>query len=105
MQSKKLLYSILTGAFTAFVLTGCGATKPPTPSGIRIPVTEFAQQRQKEECRKKKKRNSTLEKTELHGISVSVMRRRSNENLTPLFREWLQACPKLHQQHTEERSQ
>ena len=48
MQSKKLLYSILTGAFTAFVLTGCGATKPPTPSGIRVPVTEFAQQRQKE---------------------------------------------------------
>lgn len=53
MQSKKLLYSILTGAFTAFVLTGCGATKPPTPSGIRIPVTEFAQQRQKEAMQKK----------------------------------------------------
>ena len=53
MQSKKLLYSILTGAFTAFVLTGCGATKPPTPSGIRVPVTEFAQQRQKEAMRKK----------------------------------------------------
>ena len=53
MQSKKLLYSILTGAFTAFVLTGCGATKPPTPSGIRVPVTEFAQQRQKEEMQKK----------------------------------------------------
>ena len=27
MQSKKLLNSILTGAFSAFVLTGCGATK------------------------------------------------------------------------------
>ncbi|WP_308513739.1 hypothetical protein [uncultured Turicimonas sp.] len=53
MQSKKLLYSILTGAFTAFVLTGCGATKPPTPSGIRVPVTEFAQQRQKEAMQKK----------------------------------------------------
>mgnify|MGYP005879549853 FL=1 len=53
MQSKKLLYSILTGAFTAFVLTGCGATKPSTPSGIRIPVTEFAQQRQKEAMQKK----------------------------------------------------
>lgn len=53
MQSKKLIYSILTGAFTAFVLTGCGATKPPTPSGIRVPVTEFAQQRQKEAMQKK----------------------------------------------------
>ena len=53
MTIKKLLYSILTGAFTAFVLTGCGATKPPTPSGIRIPVTEFAQQRQKEAMQKK----------------------------------------------------
>lgn len=53
MQSKKLLYSILTGAFTAFVLTGCGATKPPTPSGSRVPVTEFAQQRQKEAMQKK----------------------------------------------------
>lgn len=48
MQSKKLLYSILSGLLTAVVLTGCGATKPPTPSGIRVPVTEFAQQRQKE---------------------------------------------------------
>ena len=47
MQSKKLLYSILSGLLTAVVLTGCGATKPPTPSGIRVPVTEFAQQRQK----------------------------------------------------------
>lgn len=53
MQSKQLLHSILTGAFTAFVLTGCGATKPPTPSGIRVPVTEFAQQRQKEAMHKK----------------------------------------------------
>ena len=53
MQSKKLIDSILTGAFTAFVLTGCGATKPPTPSGIRVPVTEFAQQRQKEAMQKK----------------------------------------------------
>lgn len=53
MQSKKLIYSILTGVFTAFVLTGCGATKPPTPSGIRVPVTEFAQQRQKEAMQKK----------------------------------------------------
>ena len=26
---------------------------PPTPSGIRVPVTEFAQQRQKEAMRKK----------------------------------------------------
>lgn len=34
-------------------LTGCGATKPPTPSGIRVPVTEFAQQRQKEAMQKK----------------------------------------------------
>lgn len=53
MQSKQLLHSILTGAFTAFVLTGCGATKPSTPSGIRVPVTEFAQQRQKEAMQKK----------------------------------------------------
>lgn len=53
MQSKQLLHSILTGAFTAVVLTGCGATKPPTPSGIRVPVTEFAQQRQKEAMQKK----------------------------------------------------
>jgi len=53
MQSKQLLHSILTGAFTAFVLTGCGATNPPTPSGIRVPVTEFAQQRQKEAMQKK----------------------------------------------------
>ena len=53
MQSKQLLHSILTGAFTAFVLTGCGATKPPTPSGIRVPVTEFAQQRQKVAMQKK----------------------------------------------------
>lgn len=53
MQSKQLLHSILTGAFTVFVLTGCGATKPPTPSGIRVTVTEFAQQRQKEAMQKK----------------------------------------------------
>ena len=53
MQSKKLLYLILSGLLTAVVLTGCGATKPPTPSGIRVPVTEFAQQRQKEAMRKK----------------------------------------------------
>lgn len=53
MQSKQIPHSILTGAFTAFVLTGCGATKPPTPSGIRVPVTEFAQQRQKEAMQKK----------------------------------------------------
>ena len=43
MQSKKLLYLILSGLLTAVVVTGCGATKPPTPSGIRVPVTEFAQ--------------------------------------------------------------
>lgn len=53
MQSKKLLYLILSGLLTAVVLTGCGATKPPTPSGIRVPVTEFAQQRQKEAMQKK----------------------------------------------------
>lgn len=53
MQSKQLLHSILTGAITTLVLTGCGATKPPTPSGIRVPVTEFAQQRQKEAMQKK----------------------------------------------------
>lgn len=51
MQSKNLLYPILI--ITAVVLTGCGATKPPTPSGIRVPVTEFAQQRQKEAMQKK----------------------------------------------------
>ena len=53
MQSKKLLYLILSGLLTAVVVTGCGATKPPTPSGIRVPVTEFAQQRQKEAMQKK----------------------------------------------------
>ena len=53
MQSKQLLHSILTSSITALVLTGCGATKPPTPSGIRVPVTEFAQQRQKEAMQKK----------------------------------------------------
>ena len=53
MQSKKLLYSILSGLLTAVVLTGCGTTKPPRPSGIRVPVTEFAQQRQKEAMQKK----------------------------------------------------
>lgn len=52
MQSKKLLYLILSGLLTAVVVTGCGATKPPTPSGIRVPVTEFAQQRQKEAMQK-----------------------------------------------------
>lgn len=55
MQSKKLLYLILSGLLTAVVVTGCGATKPPTPSGIRVPVTEFAQQRQKEAMQKKEK--------------------------------------------------
>ena len=53
MQSKKLLYLILSGLLTAVVVTGCGATKPPTPSGIRVPVTDFAQQRQKEAMQKK----------------------------------------------------
>ena len=53
MQSKKLLYLILSGLLTAVVVTGCGATKPPTPSGIRVPVTEFAQQRQKDAMQKK----------------------------------------------------
>lgn len=53
MQSKKLLYLILSGLLTAVVVTGCGAPKPPTPSGIRVPVTEFAQQRQKEAMQKK----------------------------------------------------
>ena len=53
MQSKKLLYLILSGLLTAVVVTGCGSTKPPTPSGIRVPVTEFAQQRQKEAMQKK----------------------------------------------------
>lgn len=53
MQSKKLLYLILSGLLTAVVVTGCGATKPPTPSGIRVPVTEFAQQRQKKAMQKK----------------------------------------------------
>ena len=53
MQSKKLLYLILSGLLTAVVVTGCGATKPPTRSGIRVPVTEFAQQRQKEAMQKK----------------------------------------------------
>ena len=53
MQSKKLLYLILSGLLTAVVVTGCGATKPPTPSGISVPVTEFAQQRQKEAMQKK----------------------------------------------------
>lgn len=53
MQSKKLLYLILSGLLTAVVVTGCGDTKPPTPSGIRVPVTEFAQQRQKEAMQKK----------------------------------------------------
>lgn len=53
MQSKKLLYLILSGLLTAVVVTGCGATKPPTPSGIRVLVTEFAQQRQKEAMQKK----------------------------------------------------
>ena len=53
MQSKKLLYLILSGLLTAVVVTGCGATKPPTPSGIRVPVTEFEQQRQTEAMQKK----------------------------------------------------
>ena len=53
MQSKKLLYLILSGLLTAVVVTGCGATKPPTPSGIRVPVTEFAQQRLMEAMQKK----------------------------------------------------
>ena len=48
MQSKKLLYLILSGLLTAVVVTGCGATKPPTPSGIRVPVTEFALQKKEE---------------------------------------------------------
>lgn len=41
-------------------LTGCGATKPPTPSGIRVPVTEFAQQRQKEAMQKKRRSETQL---------------------------------------------
>lgn len=57
MKSRKILNSIVFGAFTAVVLAGCGATKPPTPSGIRVPVTEFAQQRQKEAMLKKEAAN------------------------------------------------
>lgn len=53
MLSRKILNSIVFGAFTAVVLAGCGATKPPAPSGIRVPVTEFAQQRLKESLQKK----------------------------------------------------
>lgn len=36
---------LLTAIFVSFVLTGCGAPKPPLPHGAKISVTEFAQQR------------------------------------------------------------
>lgn len=55
MTDKKLFSARVLCISVLFVLglTGCGATKPPTPSGIRVPVTEFAQQRQKEAMQKK----------------------------------------------------
>lgn len=34
-------------------LSGCGATKPPEPSGFRVPVKEFAAQRQQKALQKK----------------------------------------------------
>lgn len=36
---------LLTAILVPFILTGCGAPKPPQPHGAKISVAEFAQQR------------------------------------------------------------
>ena len=54
MTDKKLFSARVLCISVLFVLgLVMGTTKPPTPSGIRVPVTEFAQQRQKEAMQKK----------------------------------------------------
>lgn len=52
-QTKFNFKTLCLACLVPIFFTGCGATKPPTPSGIRVPVTEFAQQRQKEAMQKK----------------------------------------------------
>lgn len=52
-KNKFTFRAFCLASLLPFFVVGCGATKPPTPSGIRVPVTDFAQQRQKEAMQKK----------------------------------------------------
>lgn len=54
MNNKKILMNCCLVVFIASVLTGCGAPKPPQPSGFKVSITEFAKQRKAENEQKLK---------------------------------------------------